>query len=159
MFREMRRKKQALSYEETENILKNTSYGVLAADGDDGPYAVALNYLYEDGCIYFHCAKSGHKLDAVKKNPKVSFCVVEKSDVIKEKYTTNYKSAVIFGIAEIMEDKDEIMNVITAFAKKYYPEDTDENRLFYINREIGAMCMVKIKIRHMTGKQGSGLVK
>lgn len=58
-----------------------------------------------------------------------------------------------------MEDKDEIMNVITAFAKKYYPEDTDENRLFYINREIDAMCMVKIKIRHMTGKQGSGLVK
>ena len=71
MFREMRRKRQALSMEETAAILYRGTSGVLALSGDDGyPYAVPMSYVYTDGKIYFHCAKAGHKLDALKRHAK-----------------------------------------------------------------------------------------
>ena len=77
MFREMRRKKQALSQEACSVVLEKGTSGVLAVSGDnDYPYAVPLSYVYDGEKIYFHCAKSGHKLDAIQKNQKVSFCVI-----------------------------------------------------------------------------------
>ena len=78
MFREMRRKRQQLSEEECEVILKRGTSGVLAVSGDDGyPYAVPLSYVYDGGRLFFHCAKSGHKMDAMLRCSKVSFCVID----------------------------------------------------------------------------------
>ena len=83
MFRELRRKKQALPREICERILKDGKTGVLALAGDGGyPYAVPLNYCYENGKISFHCAKSGHKLDAINRCGKASFCVVAELSLI-----------------------------------------------------------------------------
>lgn len=96
MFRKMRRFKQQLSNDEALEILKNCKSGVLAVSGDDGyPYTVPLNFVYKDGKIYFHCAKNGHKLDAIKQNKKVSFCVIEKDEVDSEKLTTLFRSVVV----------------------------------------------------------------
>ena len=108
MFRKMRRFKQQLSNDEALKILKNCKSGVLAVSGDDGyPYTIPLNFVYKDGKIYFHCAKNGHKLDAIKQNNKVSFCVIEKDEVDSEKLTTLFRSVVVFGKAEIMENKEK----------------------------------------------------
>ena len=71
MFRPMRRGKQLLPPEESIQILEQGTSGVLAVAGDAGyPYAVPLSYVYMDGKLYFHCAKSGHKLDAIRRNSK-----------------------------------------------------------------------------------------
>ena len=76
MFREMKRKERQLSAELTEKILNKCTSGVLSVIGDDGyPYGVPVSYAYSDGKIFFHCAKEGHKVDAIKNNPKVSFTV------------------------------------------------------------------------------------
>ena len=78
MFREMRRKNQQLPQEECNRILQVATSGVLAVDGDDDyPYAVPISFVCEDGRLYFHVAKSGHKLDALRRNPKASFCIIE----------------------------------------------------------------------------------
>ena len=80
MFREMRRKRQALSPQENAAILQKGLSGVLALSSDNGyPYAVPINYVYDDGKIYFHCAKNGHKLDAIQKNAKASFASSNKT--------------------------------------------------------------------------------
>ena len=77
MFREMRRKRQLLPQEQALEILENNTSGVLALSGDGGyPYAVPMSYVYNDGKIYFHCAKAGHKIDAIRSCDKASFCVV-----------------------------------------------------------------------------------
>ena len=103
-FRPMRRTRQELSPAETEDILRRGSDGVLAVLGDEGyPYAVPLNYVYKDGKIYFHCAKEGHKFDALMAESKVSFCVVDRNDVIPDEFATYYKSAVAFGHARLLE--------------------------------------------------------
>ena len=69
MFREMRRKKQQLSERDSKDVLLRRTFGVLAVTGDEGyPYAVPLSYVFDEKAnkIYFHCAKSGHKLDALR---------------------------------------------------------------------------------------------
>ena len=87
MFREMRRKKQALPKEDCAAILNRGTSGVLALAGDnDYPYAVPISYVYDGEKLYFHCAKSGHKLDAICRNPKASFCVIDQDQIVSEEY-------------------------------------------------------------------------
>ena len=83
MFREMRRKTQQLSQKECEEILRNATSGVLGVIGDGGyPYTVPVSHVYKDGVIAFHCAKTGHKIDAIRNNEKVSFCVIAQDEVM-----------------------------------------------------------------------------
>ena len=159
-FREMRRHKQQLSKENCEAILEKNTHGVLAVLGDGGyPYTVPVSYYYEAGVIYIHCAKRGHKLDAITNYDKVSFCVVDQDFVVPEEYTSYFRSVVVFGKAEIMDSKEEILTAINKLAKKYAPNDSDENRNMAIQREISAMAMIKINIAHMSGKEAIELVK
>lgn len=160
MFREMRRKKQVLSNEEVTKILEKSTSGVLAVIGDeDYPYAVPVSYVYYDSKIYFHCGKTGHKIDSINKNAKVSFCIIDKDDVVKEEYTTYFRSVIAFGKAYVVEDEKEIMESIDRLCIKYYPEDSEENRNKAIEREKRALCMVRIDIEHVTGKEAIELVK
>lgn len=158
MFRQMRRKNQELTYSQAVEILKRAKTGVLAVFGDDDyPYAVPLNYLYTDNKIIFHCAKSGHKIDAIKKHDKVSFCVIDKDDIMPEKFGTDFKSVIVFGKARILET-DEIMPLIQAFTRKYCQFD-DNTIQKEIDREFKLLCMAEIKIEHMTGKQASDFIR
>lgn len=159
-FRPMRRKRQLLSAEMCGDILRRNTSGILAALGDGGyPYAVPLGYVYDGEAIYFHCAKSGHKLDAIRRCEKVSFCVVDQDRVVPEEYTTYFRSAVVFGRAEVLEHGGEFDAAIDKLARKYAPEDSAENRAAAIAREYKLLCMVKITIEHMTGKEAIELVR
>ena len=90
----MRRKRQQLAEEEIA-ILEKATTGTLALLGDnDYPYAVPISYVYHDGKLYFHSALTGHKVDAIRKCDKASFCVIEKDDVQPEKYTTFFRSVI-----------------------------------------------------------------
>lgn len=160
MFHEMRRKKQQLLKKDAEEILYRSSFGVLALSGDDGyPYAVPISYLYDEGKLYFHCAKSGHKLDAVRRNPKASFCVVGQDQVIPEKYTTCFRSVIAFGTIQIMEDEQAIRAAIEKLAVKYHPQDTPEGRAQAIERDWKPLCMLEMTVEHLTGKEGIELVR
>lgn len=153
MFREMRRKNQSLTKEECINILRNAPSGVLATLGDDNyPYAVPLNFAYKNNKIYFHCANKGHKLDAINKNNKVSFCVVDSEDVIPDKFTTDYRSVIIFGKARIIEDNEEKTKTILYLCEKYSPNQKGSWQET-IKNSIDRFSMVEIDIEHISGKQ------
>lgn len=83
----------------------------LAGD-DDYPYAVPISYAYSDSKLYFHGAKSGHKIDAIKRCDKASFCVIDKDDVVPEEYTTYFRSVIAFGKIRIMEEESEMRKAI-----------------------------------------------
>ena len=161
MFRPMRRNKQQLSEEETIKILNEATNGVLALDGDNGyTYAVPLSFAYADGKIYFHAALSGHKLDAIKNNDKVSFCVVAQDKVIEETFTTHFKSAIAFGRIRIVEDNDdpEKLHGLNLLADKYSPHVDAEKREKVISSSIKALAVMVIDIEHLTGKAARELV-
>lgn len=160
MFRDMRRFKQLLSREETEAILKAGTSGVLAVSGDDGyPYAVPLSYCYdgEAGEIYFHCASSGHKLDAVVRDSKASFCVIGEDTVIPERYTTHFRSAIVFGRVNILEGEEKL-RAFRLLAARYTPDD-EAGRLKEVEQNFDRACVLALKIEHMTGKEAIELVK
>lgn len=159
-FREMRRKRQQMTEAECIEILERNTSGVLAVLGDGGyPYGVPLSYVYDDKKIYFHCAKSGHKLDAVKDYDKVSFCVIDQDLVVPQEYTTYFRSVIAFGRARVVEQQEEMCSAIRKLSKKYYPEDSEENLNATIKREYSALCMVKMEVEHMTGKEAIELAR
>ena len=160
MFRPMRRKKQALSAEECAQILHRGTSGVLALAGDDGyPYAVPISYLYDGEKLYFHCAKSGHKLDAISRNPKASFCVIDEDRVIPEKYTSYYKSVIVFGHLRVLDEESDKRAAIEKLAIKYAPNDSAANRKKAIEDEWNPLCMLEMAIAHMSGKAALELMK
>lgn len=153
MFREMRRKRQALPQEDCAAILTRGSSGVLALLGDGGyPYAVPLSYVYNGSKLYFHCAKAGHKLDAIRREPKASFCVIDKDELVPQQYTTYFRSVIVFGTLRILEDELEKQRGIELLAQKYAPEDSAAKRQRAILDEWKSLCVVEMKIQHITGK-------
>ena len=152
MFREMRRKNQSLSKAETIKILQSCTSGILAVAGDkDYPYAVPLSYAYKDNRIFFHSAITGHKIDAITRNDKVSFCVIETDDVVPEEFTTHYRSAIVFGRARVLTDADEKQFALECLLEKYSPGYITQGQV-EIKNDWDKLCVVEIKIEHMTGK-------
>lgn len=159
MFRNMRRSKQILSQADSIAILEKATSGVLAVAGDDDyPYAVPLSFVYADGKIFFHCAKSGHKLDAIARNNKVSFCIIDEDQIVPEEYTTYFRSVIAFGKARILEEEGEKRRAIGKLAAKYSPNQ-EEGRLKEIDDQISHMCMVEITVDHLSGKEAIEFVK
>ena len=160
MFRELRRKKQLLSQEETAAVLMRGTSGVLALSGDGGyPYAVPISYVYDGDKLYFHCAKSGHKLDAIRRCERASFCVIDRDQVVPEEYTTYFRSVIAFGRIRILEDEGEKRAAIEKLALKYAPDDTTYHRKAAIDREWGPLCMLEMTIEHLSGKEAIELVQ
>ncbi|MFV0529530.1 MAG: pyridoxamine 5'-phosphate oxidase family protein [Lachnospiraceae bacterium] len=159
MFREMRRKRQTLSPQLAEELLTHAKTGILAVTGDDGyPYTIPLNYVYKDSVLYFHCARSGHKLDALQSNPKVSFCIIEKDDVIPEAFTTHYRSVVAFGHAAEITADEEKFHVMQMLNDKYSPGLQKEGDL-EIKRLWDILCVIGIKIDYISGKEAKELAR
>ena len=153
MFRPMRRIRQQLTREECLDILRKEPRGVLAAAGDDGyPYALPLNFVYdgETGNLYFHCARSGHKLDAIRRSDKVSFCVYDGGFRREGEWALNIRSVIIFGRMRVIEDEAQIETRLRQLGLKYYPTAAE------VEREIAqsaarALCL-ELTPEHMTGK-------
>lgn len=160
MFREMRRKRQAMSDGDTRGVLERGTSGVLALDGDGGyPYAVPISYVYDGSRLYFHSAMAGHKLDSIRRNSKASFCVVDKDQIVPEEYTTYFRSVIAFGTIRILEDEQEARSAIEQLAVKYAPGDTAQGRRAAIDRDWAPLCMLDMTVEHLTGKEAIELMR
>ena len=158
MFRKMRRSRQQLSTAETIQILESATSGVLAVSGDEGyPYAVPLSYVLKDDRLFFHVAKEGHKLDAILSNDRVSFCVIAQDEVMPKTFSTRYRSAIVFGRARILTEDSERRYALECLVESI-PGFIEEGQ-----REIESawdrVCLVEVKIEHMTGKTAKELVE
>lgn len=161
LFRDMRRKKCKLDRETSEKILLDGEFGVLALSGDEGySYAVPINYAVENNKIYFHSAVTGHKLDAIKNNSKVSFCVVGHHEVVSEEFTSYYTSVIAFGKIKIIEDNNdpEKLRGLELLAEKYSPNEPTEHKEKEFSK-IGGLVVMVLEIEHLTGKAARELIK
>lgn len=152
MFRQMRRIKQQLSDAETEEILNRGIHGTLCVNGDDGyPYGVPVSYVWKNGKIYIHCAREGHKLDAIANSDKVTFSVIDMDDVVPEKFTTLFRSVIIFGRARVVTEREELPEPISILIEKYCKgvPYTDERMESWLRR----VAFIVITPEHITGKE------
>ena len=153
MFRKMRRYGQQISDEECAQILKEQPRGVLSVLGDDGyPYGIPMDHWYSetDNKLYFHCAKVGHKLDAIAACDKVSYCVMDEGFREEGEWALNIRSVVVFGRMRIVEDEEKKREICTNLVRKF----TDDEE--YLQRELTnafpRVNCLELTIEHMTGK-------
>ena len=153
MFREMLRKKQQLPQEECVRLLREELRGVLSVLGDDGyPYGMPINHYYceEDGKFYFHGGKAGHKIDALKRNAKASFCIYDSGTCEAGEWALHFRSVVVFGRVEFVEDPGTVRRISAQLSRKF----TDDEE--YIRNEIEkfgpATLMFALVPEHITGK-------
>ena len=154
MFRDVARAKQALSREESIKLLKTTKRGVLSVIGDDGyPYGAPLNHWYceEDGRLYFHSGKSGHRPDAIKACDKASFCVMSEGVPVRDAWWLEFQSVIVFGKIEIIEDHDRALDISRKLSRKFTQDES------YIQHEIehsgSGVLVFALVPEHITGKQ------
>ena len=160
MFRPMRRSRQALGIDACKEVLSRGTSGVLALLGDGGwPYAVPMSYAFDGEKLYFHCAREGHKLDAIRREARASFCVVDRDEVVPEEYTTYFRSVIAFGRVRVLEDEAQKRAAIELLARRYFPQDSAENRRRAIEREWAGLCMLEMDIEHMSGKEAKELAR
>ncbi len=153
MFREMTRKKQSLEMEQIVQILKNEKRGVLSVCGENGyPYGLPINYWYneENGYLYFHSGKSGHKVDALSQNNKVSFCVYDQGYKKDGEWALNISSVIIFGKIYVVEDYDKAVEAFRQLSLKFTSD------IEYIDSEIQKLAKAtlcyELRPEHITGK-------
>ena len=153
MFREMRRFKQQISKEDCIRVLKEQPRGVLSVLGDDGyPYGIPMDHWYAEAenKLYFHCAKEGHKLDAIAACDKASYCVMDEGFRKEGEWALNINSMVVFGRMHVVEDEDKKREICTNLCRKF----TDEEA--YLQKELTnafpRVCCLELTIEHMTGK-------
>ena len=153
MFREMRRSHQALSKEEIVEVLVRETRGVLSVQGDDGyPYGFPINHYYdvETGKLYFHGATFGHHIDAIRRDPKVSFCVFGQTFRKEGDWGDYVKSVIVFGRAELIEDPEEMDRWVRKLCDKFPcpPGYVDEE----IRKGLKATLCFAINIENINGK-------
>lgn len=153
MFRKMRRHKKEMDKKTAMAVLESGEYGILATQSEDGyPYAVPLNYAVHQGAIYFHCATTGHKLDNLAHNDKVSFCVVPQAEILPKEFSTRFKSVVVFGRACAVEGEEKEAGLL-ALVQRFSPEFLEEGKT-YIRNAAAKTQVIKITMESLTGKTG-----
>ncbi len=153
MFRKMRRFKQLISQEECVRILKERPRGVLSMIGDDGyPYGIPLSHWYceEDGKIYFHGAREGHKIDAIKNCDKVSFCVCDEGYRREGEWALNINSVVVFGRIKPVSDEAKTLDICVNLTRKF--TDDEEYLRQELEKSLSRVLCLELTIEHMTGK-------
>ena len=158
-FRPMRRNRQQLSREECERILGRCTSGVLALAGDGGyPYAVPLSYVYADGAIIFHSAMQGHKVDAIRRDSRCSFCVIEQDDIKPAEFTTYFRSVIAFGRISMLENTDEKVQALRLLGRRYSPGD-ESGLQHEIDKSLDHVLLLRLDIDHLSGKEAIELAK
>lgn len=147
----VRRRDREIGTHQAIELLLNCEYGVLSTVGQDSqPYGIPLNYVYEGNSIYFHSALTGHKIENIENNPKVSFCVVGKIKVLPEQFSTEYESAVAFGVAsEILGS--ERNKALMLLLEKYAPDLIEEGKQ-YIEQKNTPLESLKLILNILAGK-------
>lgn len=161
MFREMRRSDRALSNEDAIKLLIDGKTAVLSVNGEDGyPYDVPMNYTCEnsvendeDIVIYFHSATSGHKIDAINANDKVSVCVIGSDELIPEEFSTDFSSVIAFGRTRVVEDANERVHALKMLINKYALEYANKGDA-YIDKyeQRSAVAVIAVTVEHISGK-------
>ena len=154
MFRDMLRFKQQMTDEECLEILRTAPRGVLSVLGDDGyPYGMPLNHFYceEDGKIYFHGGRMGHKIDALRKDPKASFCVMDEGVRNEGEWFLRFQSVIVFGRIEIVEDRETVAEMSRRLSRQF----TDDEAYIQneIERYLNNTLLFALTPEHITGKR------
>lgn len=149
-------KQRAMDEGDTLRFLSKGRDGVLSCNGADGyPYGVPVNYVFENGKIYFHGRAAGEKFDDIARDGKVCFTVYshESFEITGPEtcnVTTDYACAIVRGRCRLVEDQSEKESILFRLVERLVPEKATAP----VNPERAkATAVFCIDIETMTGKK------
>ena len=151
---QIRRQDRLLKEEKAIDLLKNGEYGVLSmqTDEEEGAYGIPVNYVWnKDHSIYIHCAPEGRKLRCIEHCNRVSFCIVGKTHIISNQFTTEYESVVLKCRARIGLDEEERMHALHLLIDKYSPDDKVTGAK-YAGKSFHRTEIIRLDIEEASGK-------
>ena len=154
MFRDIRKKKNQISAEAAEQLLREARRGILAVNGREGyPYAIPINYYYDREAqkIYFHGARAGHKVEAIRACDKVCFTVYGGEFYKNDHWAPYVQSVLVYGRCRLVENIAVTEARVRELAMKYYPSAEEVEA--EIAKDLRAVQLYEITVEHMTGKQ------
>ncbi len=110
-----------------------------------------MDFVCADGKLYFHCAKEGHKLDAILRNDKVSFCIMDEGYRDAGDWALRIRSVIVFGRMRVLEDAEERITRLRQLGQKYYPDaESVESEM---KRDAARAVVLELTPAHITGKR------
>ena len=152
-FRPLARKNKELPLQDCLALLRSEKRGVLSVIGDGGyPYGTPMNHFYndEDGKLYFHCGRLGHRLDSLHANDKASFCCIEQGAPIPDDWALQVKSVIAFGRIEIIDDREKVYDIAARLSRRF--TDDEEYIAEEIRRSGPGTLLLAMTIDHICGK-------
>lgn len=148
----VRRQDRLLEEGRARKLLTNGEYGflALAGAGNDG-YGVPLSYVFDGDDIWFHCAPDGEKLRRIEYSDKATFCVVGRTEVLPDKFSTLYESVIASGCIEVVEDEDSKLKALSLLVAKYSPDYIDTGAK-YARISLARTVVLRFKIDSFSGK-------
>lgn len=149
----VRRQDRLLAEEQAYALLQQGEYGILSlTDPDGNPYALPINYVWDgQENIYLHCAPEGKKLECIRIHPKATFCIVGRTRVISNKFTTGYESILLRCEAQIGLPAEERMQALELLLDKYSPEDKIIG-MKYAEKSFHRTEIIRLHITEFSGK-------
>ncbi|MBQ7422860.1 MAG: pyridoxamine 5'-phosphate oxidase family protein [Prevotella sp.] len=150
----VRRQDRLLEEERAVEILKTAEYGVLSMIDEAGfPYGIPLNYVWDgDSSVYIHCAPEGRKLQSLQKNPQVSFCIIGRVNLCPSKFTTEYESVVLKGVAVLGLEVEERMKALELLLRKLSPDDMAVG-MKYAEKSFHRTAIIRLDFSEFSGKR------
>lgn len=151
----MRKKEKEITDRgEIEGILKKEITCCLAMVDDGAPYVLPTTYGYADNKLYFHSAQEGRKIEALKRNPKVSFTVYTDQGLIRGeegnmcKSGAKFRSVIGFGTARFVEGEEKRKGMDVIMRQAFGPLSFN-----YSSEGFEGMTIIAVDIKEMTGKR------
>lgn len=140
---------------EIELFLERMPVGRLAVMTEEGPYVVALNYLFFEGSIYFHSAQAGRKIEALRTDSRACFLVDDVGPQVLWAQGCGisqiYKSVICFGKAEFVEEPVEKRRILERMVQKFVPANYPVSPLK--DENIRKTAVVRVVIESLSGKK------
>ena len=150
--REMRRKERQITEEEAWAVVDKCEYAFLAMTAEDGtPYGLPVTIVREGRNVYFHSAMEGRKVECLRRQPRVCLTCVGENQVLPERYTTLYASAVAFGTARELTDAREKTEALRLLCRRYAPNHMDGFDAA-MDASLGRTAVWCIAVEEITGK-------
>ena len=146
-----RSERQIESKSDMESIIRDSTICHLALSDGGRPYIVPLNFGYEEGTLYFHCAKDGRKIDIIRRNPAVCFSFVPDHRVVPSEsacgWITQYRSVTGFGTASLVESRKSKIKALEIIMRQY-----SEDKVQFGDNAVDKVLIIRVDVESMTGK-------
>lgn len=149
----MRRKDREMNREFALSVTDKCEYATLAmVDANDKPYCVPVTIARDGGTVYFHTAKEGQKIEALKNNPAVCMSCVGDTCRATDKFTTEFESAILYGNATEVTADSEKIHALRLICERHTPANMQKFDAS-IEKSLFRTGVWKIEIANITGKR------